>query len=50
MATNPVIDTTQIGKFRIFDNVQEKWSDWKFQFVSWLSLVQPNYPAYIDAV
>ena len=45
---NPVIDTRQIGKFRVFDNVQEHWSDWKFQFVCWISLVQPAYPKYVD--
>ena len=43
-----VIDTRQIGKFRVYDNVQDKWNDWKFQFVSWLSLVQTEFPTYLD--
>ena len=43
-----VIDTRQIGKFRVYNNVQDKWNDWKFQFVSWLILVQFDFPTYLD--
>ena len=48
MTSGQVIDTGKIGKFRIFDHAQEKWNDWKFQFVSWLSLLQADFPNYLD--
>ena len=43
-----VIDTRQIGKFQVYNNVQDKWNDWKFQFVSWLSLVKAEFPTLLD--